>query len=347
MSDCGHAVCTVTRIPYVNVSNGQRPAEDKRVVKRYALALLLLGLQSPYAAAIGPNDPANHQTPSTAEKYSRSVSAENPFGIDYGFHPALYMSSPQGVPTHQLSMFHAQILFAESRCTATPKPTRFQRGFHNIFVFAYDKDLDKPYKSAYNQAVEEIKSRYQNAWDGMDESQRARFCAEYWSDVAFFVEADLGDRVRRLTTGSMFYLGALSPISSESIAELERKAKAREERERILGPIVLLGQVLALAAGASAGFDSLSAQKAGNFSLAQARMAQSRSLLGFSSGIGSTVIAAQPMDPSLVPSQQPVPASCRSLAHFDQYDAGADSDVWKTYQSLATGCEAFNHLLVN
>jgi hypothetical protein len=316
-------------------------------VKRYALALLLVSLHSPNAAAIGPNDPANHQTPSTTEKYSRPVSAENPFGIDYGFHPALYMSSPQGVPTHQLSMFHAQILSAESRCTTTPKPTRFQRGFHNIFVFAYDKDVDEPYKFAYVQAVEEIKSRYQKAWDGMDESQRSSFCAEYWSDIEYFSKADFGDRVKRVTNGSMFYLGALSPISSESIAELERKAKAREERERILGPIVLLGQVLALAAGASAGFDSLSAQRAGNFSLAQARMAQSRSLLGFSSGVGSTVIASQNMDPSLAPSRQPVQASCRTLAHFDQYDAGADSDVWKKYQNLSTGCEAFNNLVVN
>ena len=314
-------------------------------MKKYALALLLLSIHSSHADALGPNDPVSHKALPAAERYSRPISEENPFGIDFGVHPITYTTSPQGVPTHQLSMFHAQIIFAESACTATPKPTRFQRGFHMFFLLAYDKDFSKPYKSAYAQAVEAIRARYQHAWDGMNESQKSTFCAEYWGDIRYFVETSVSDRVRRLPTGSIFYLGALSPLSSESIEELERKAKAKEDGEKVLLPILILGQALVLAGGASASMDALSAQKSGNNSLAQVRLAQSRSLLRLTSDIGSVGIASQTMGTQTLPSQQPVQSSCQTLDHFDQYVAEPDSDVWKKYQSLSTGCDAFNKLL--
>lgn len=309
------------------------------------LVLLLLIFHLTGVHASGRDGAISASEPITADSHSRAVSDEIPFGIDYGFHPFAYMSSSQGVPTHQLSMFHAQVLFAEDTCTMTPKPTRFQRGFHNLFLLAYDKDRDQPYKLGYTQAVEALRARYQGAWAAMTESQRSTFCENYWSDIRYFAETSVGARMRRVTTGIQFYLGALMPLSSETLDDLKRQAEDKEKRDKVLLPLLLLGQALALAGGASAGFDGLSAQKTGNYSLAQARMGVSRDLLNLTSSIGQAGIASATGGPQDAPSVPAAHFDCRALVHFDQYDAAPSADVWKTYQSLSTDCEAFSALL--
>ena len=241
-------------------------------------------------------------------------------------------------------MFHGQIIFAESKCTTTPKQSRHQRVFHNFFVYVHDKDLNQPYKSAYAQAVANIQSNYQHAWEGMDESQRSHYCAEYWNDIDFFSDSELNlfSRGHLFSAFSTFYLGALSPISSESIEELERKAKAKEETKKILGPILILAQALSLAGGLSAGNDAISAGKSGNYSISQMRFAQSRGLLRISTEIGTVAGGSLNMDSPTAPLQQSPQASCQTLDYFDQFDADTDSDVWRKYQRLSTGCDALN-----
>ncbi len=201
---------------------------------RHTLALLLLVAHSPAADAAGQPEPRQRKALSPAERISRPVSEANPFGLDYGFHPVNFTSG-QGVPTHQMSMLTAQIAFAEEQCTAKPKPTGHQRALHRAFVNAHDKDLDQPYKAAYAQAVGRKRANYQNAWNGMGEAQRSEYCAAYWNDVRYFSEGNLIARGQLLLTFSMFYLGALSPLSNESIEEIERKCKRlREDSRRIL-----------------------------------------------------------------------------------------------------------------
>lgn len=211
---------------------------------------------------------------------------------------------------------------------------------------AHDKDLDQPYKAAYAQAVGRARDAYQNAWNDMDEPKRSEYCAAYWNDVRYFSEVKgLIVRGNLLQSVSMFYLGALSPLSDESIAEIEQNAKDKEERDGILGSILLLGQALSLAGGISASNDARAAQKSGDYSLAQMRYEQSRSLLRISSGVGSTVQTLPSMDSPTAPSHQPPQASCQTLDNFDQYNAESESDVWKKYQSLTAGCDALNSLL--
>jgi len=315
------------------------PAKDDKVVKKYALALLLLALNSTIAVA-------------AAKKYARPVSAENPFGLDYGIHPLLYATKAQGIPTYQLGMYHAQIVFAGDQCKTTDKPTGRQRGFRTIMLWDHDKDLDEPYKLAYAQVVEKFRSNYQHAWEGMDETRRTQYCAGYWADFGFRgqFKAPLINTAFHLPNYgalSQFYLAALSPISSESIEEMERKAKAREKEEKYLRAIVLFGQVLTLAAGFSAGNDAIAAGKSGNFSLSQMRFAQAGSLLQISGASVLPTLTTPNVDSQAAPSQPPPPAGCLALDHFDLYDAEPDSDVWKKYQSLSSDCEALDNLRVD
>ena len=317
-------------------------------LKTFAFALLLLVMHSAASEAAGPNDRNRSGAQSAAEKHSRPVSDHNPFGIDYGFHPAMWLTSPSGVPTPQFSMYHAQIKFAESQCTTTPKPTKPQVIFYNFFLHAYDQDLDKPYKAAYARAVEGIKTKYQNAWEGADEAQRAKFCADYSSDISSPLwEASALARGNRYRAVAMFYRGALAPISTETIEELERKAKAREEREKFLVPIAILGGALVAAAGVSASFDSLSAVKSGNFPLSQLRLQQSDAFRRIANEVGNVAILAKASENSqAVPAPADPQSGCQALDHFDQYGADPDSEVWQKYQRLTSDCEALKYMLV-
>lgn len=305
-------------------------------------------MHSAASEAAGPNDGNRSGAQSAAEKHSRPVSDHNPFGIDYGFHPVMWLTSPSGVPTPQFSMYHAQIKFAESQCTTTPKPTKPQVIFYNFFLYAYDQDLDKPYKAAYAQAVDGIKTKYQNAWEGADEAQRTKFCADYSSDINSPLWAGSAlARGNRFRAVSMFYRGALAPISTETIEELERKAKAREEREKILAPIAVLGGALIAAAGVSASFDSLSAAKSGNFPLSQLRLQQANSFNRIVGELGNvTVLAKAGENSQAVPAPADPQSGCQALDHFDQYGADSDSEVWRKYQRLTSDCEALKYVLV-
>ena len=317
-------------------------------LKTFAFALLLLVMHSAASEAAGPNDRNRSGAQSAAEKHSRPVSDHNPFGIDYGFHPAMWLTSPSGVPTPQFSMYHAQIKFAESQCTTTPKPTKPQVIFYNFFLHAYDQDLDKPYKAAYARAVEGIKTKYQNAWEGADEAQRAKFCADYSSDISSPLwEASALARGNRYRAVAMFYRGALAPISTETIEELERQAKAREEREKFLVPIAILGGALVAAAGVSASFDSLSAAKSGNFPLSQLRLQQSDAFRRIANEVGNVAILTKASENSqAVPAPADPQSGCQALDHFDQYGADPDSEVWQKYQRLTSDCEALKYMLV-
>ena len=316
-------------------------------LKALALALLLLVIHSAASEAAGPSDRNRSGAQSAEEKHSRPVSDHNPFGIDYGFHPAMWMTRPSGVPTPQFSMYHAQIKFAESRCTTTPKPIKPQVIFYNFFLYAYDQDLDKPYKAAYAQAVEGIKTKYQNAWEGADEAQRARFCADYSSDIySPLWEVRTLARGSRYRAVSMFYQAALAPIATETIEELERKAKAREEREKFLAPIAVLGGALVAAAGVSASFDSLSAVKSGNLPLSQLRLQQSYAFQRIVSEVGNLAVLAKANDNSqAAPAPADPQSGCQALDHFDQYGADPDSEVWQKYQRLTSDCEALQYML--
>jgi hypothetical protein len=316
-------------------------------LKTFALALLLLVMHSAASQAAGPSDRNRSGAQSAAEEHSRPVSDHNPFGIDYGFHPAMFLIRPSGVPTPQFSMYHAQIKFAESRCTTTPKPTKPQVIFYNFFLYAYDQDLDKPYKAAYAQAVEGIKTKYQNAWEGVDEAQRAKFCADYSSDIDSLWEGSALARGNRFRVVSMFYRVALAPLSTETIEELERKAKAKEEREKLLAPIAFLGQALAATAGLSASMDALSAVNSGKLSLSQLRLQQSYALNRVASDFGNVAILARANENSqAVPAPAGPQSGCQALDHFDQYGADPDSEVWRKYQRLTSDCEALKYMRV-
>lgn len=328
-------------------NSAETPARREGVtsLKTCATALLLLVMHSAVSEAAGWNDGDRRRARPAEEGPARPVSEGNPYGIDYGFHPTMYLNRPSGVPTPQFSMYHAQIKFAETRCTTTPKPTKPQGVFYLFFLAAYDLDLDKPYKAAYVQAVEGIMSKYRSAWEGADEAQRAKFCADYFSDLESLGEGGVIARGNRHRSVALFYRGALAPLSTETIEELEQKAKSMEERQKILAPIAVIGQAFVAAAGVSAGMDALSAAKSGNWSLSQARFQQSHALNRVASDFSNTAALARINENAqATPAPAGPQSSCRALDHFDQYGADPDSEVWRKYQRFTSDCEALKYL---
>ena len=278
----------------------------------------------------------------------RPVSENNPFGIDLGWGGS---ASNSGVPTRALAMVRAQVVFAGEKC---PKPSKFTAlGFRGWFLGPYGMLPKRDFLRLFFEQTEKFKENYDKAWLTLDDSQRDVFCKKYYDDATFKVK-------NFKVAPSEFYMHYLSPISDEGIQEFEVKMK-RAEKVKWLA---IFGQLLSTAAQVSAAHDSIQTGNSalreggqGNIGAMNTQMSQSRALFADSTTFYNTgqhfASAASALSGDTMTGVKPQLGGdfsnnlkCQALIHFTQWDAPPDAEIWKTYQSLATDCEALNQLRI-
>ena len=239
-------------------------------------------------------------------------------------------------------------MFAGEKC---PKPSKLKKTvFPVMFLGTFGNWPRREFLKPFSDAVDEFKENYESAWLTLDDGQRSTFCDKYLADASF--------NVRKFKVlPSEFYALYLSPLSEEGIQELDVKMKRLEK----LKWLALFGQVLALSAQVSAAHDSIQAGnsalgegKQGNIATMNTQMAQSRALLSESTNFfnlgrhfngAGAALAGDRVAPSFSDNLSTDP-KCQALIHFSHWDAPPDAAIWKTYQSLATDCEALDQLRV-
>jgi len=277
-------------------------------------------------------------------KYARSVSEKNPFGMDYGYNNSPLMS---GVPTRALAMLNAQILFSEDKC---PKPGKMKKfTFRQTYLGIYQFRGEYEYKRLYNEAVDRFLKNYAAAWISLDDEQRHAFCKKYLDDVTFKGNFEVEP--------AFFYFQYLSPMSDEGYRAFEKKVRLQEKIEWL----AVFGQFLSLAAQISAGYDAYKTGKsairdgrAGDIASMNSKMSQSMSLYRTSNvyynlgtyfhavGTSSANAETSKILDAAVQSGVPSGMECETLDHFSKWDAPPDAEVWRTYQSMTSGCEVLN-----
>lgn len=278
----------------------------------------------------------------------RPISESNPYGLDRGWGGSVSYS---GVPTRALAMAKAQLLFARDKC---PKPSMIKKyNFPINYLGIWGVPLKPAYMRTLEDAVASFSGNYESAWSSLDDARRDTFCTRYFQDATHNVKAFS-------VPPSEFYAQYLSPLSEEGIQDFEKIMK-RAEKVKWLA---FFAQFVSLAAQVSAGHDAIQTGQSalrtgqqGNIGAMNTQMAQSRALFNDSAalanvsqyfGSAASGLHGRTEDENGTRPSDGLPPSlnCQALIHFSQWSAPLESEVWKTYQSLATDCEALNQLRI-
>ena len=278
-------------------------------------------------------------------RFARPISETNPYGLDFGWRDPI----SSGVPSRALAMAKAQIHFAGDKCQKLSK--RKQNILAETYLGLYGFDINPGYLRLFNEGVDRFKMTYEDAWLTLDDGQRDAFCEAYYADAKVNIH-------KYKAHPAQVYLHYLAPLSDEGEQDFEKTMK-RAEKVKWLA---VFGQVLSLAAQVSAGHDAiqegnsaLAEGKSGNIGAMNSQMAQSNLLFRDSAhfanvgqyfGTVSTATnagaAVQNTDSQSEDGQFNL--DCQAVMHFSKWDAPSDTEIWKTYQSFSTGCDAVNRL---
>lgn len=278
-------------------------------------------------------------------RFARPISETNPYGLDFGWRDPI----SSGVPSRALAMAKAQIHFAGDKCQKLSK--RKSNILAATYLGLYGFDIKPGYLRLFSEGVARFKMTYEDAWLKLGDGERNAFCEAYYADAKLKIN-------KFKAHPAQVYLHYLAPLSDEGVQDFERTMK-RAEKVKWLA---VFGQVLSLGAQVSAGHDAIQTGrsallegKSGNIGAMNSQMSQSNLLFRDSAhfanvgqyfGAAATATNAdavvQTGDPQSDDGQSNL--ECQTVVHFSKWDAPPDAEIWKTYQSLSTGCAVLNRL---
>lgn len=233
-----------------------------------------------------------------------------------------------GEPTPALAMYVAQVNFAVDKCVSeeliqdTKGAERLLKHFNNGVQLREYKEKDEDF--AANLAY--YSENYNSAWNRSTQEQNQKFCDGLRTDLETKEQSFL-----RWAVAIDYFRARLSPISEESA----------NRKRKIAGVLSVLGAAATTAASISAGTDSVSSAKAGDWATSNQQMAASRSF----NQAGAAIVGAAP--PATTPADSPLfsvleengeVVRCPVIDHFFGYSAPSDNTIWSTYQSVSMKC---------
>lgn len=231
-----------------------------------------------------------------------------------------------GEPTPALAMYVAQVNFAVDKCVSqgyiqdTKGAERLLKHFNNGVQLRKYKEKDE----GFSANLASFMSNYSNAWENATQENHRNFCGGLHADLLTKNQSFLNWAV-----AIDYFRTRLSPITEESA----------NRKRKIAGVLSVVGAAATTAATISAGTDSVSSAKAGDWTRSNQQMAASRSFNQAGAAFASAAPSAVTTSPLLsVLEENGQVVRCPVIDHFFGYAAPSDNAIWSTYQSVSVRC---------
>ena len=235
-----------------------------------------------------------------------------------------------GEPTPAYALYIAQTNFAAEKCTSAglirdmKRSERFIKQFNNLTESKTYAKRDEEFAAN----VDLFLSNYNIAWEAANQDVRERFCNSYNDDIA-------AKKLSKFASQVYYFRYIFSPKTEASLA------RAR----KWINILSIASAVATTSATISAGRDSVSAAKAGDWNQSNQLMAESRNF----NAIGTSMVAATGLSlesmqdaPLISVLDQPSAGAgiirCPTVDHFFSYQVPINSPFWTTYMSVQLPC---------